>query len=87
MLVGTSFSDSPLGNFAGFLSEYTGLDVVNHAVTGGNQFGGMTSCPTSRDFAENRPRFLIWQNPISNTLAVSAVALDDIAPNTSRQVT
>lgn len=69
VLVGTSFSDSPLGNFAGFLSEYTGLDVVNYAVTGGNQFGGMTSYLTSRDFAENRPRFLIWENPIYNNLA------------------
>ena len=61
VLVGTSFSDSPLGNFAGFLSEQSGLDVVNYAVTGGNQFGGMTSYLTSRDFAENRPRFLIWE--------------------------
>lgn len=68
-LVGTSFSDSPLGNFAGFLSEYTGLDVVNYAVTGGNQFGAMTSYLTSRDFAENPPRFLIWENPIYNNLA------------------
>ncbi len=69
VLVGTSFSDSPLGNFAGFLTEFTGLDVVNYAVTGGNQFGGMTSYLTSRDFAENRPRFLIWENPIYNNLA------------------
>jgi alginate biosynthesis protein AlgX len=69
VLVGTSFSDSPLGNFAGFLAEFTGLDVVNYAVTGGNQFGGMTSYLTSRDFAENRPRFLIWENPIYNNLA------------------
>lgn len=69
VLVGTSFSDSPLGNFAGYLSQYSGLDVVNYAVTGGNQFGAMTSYLTSRDFAENPPRFLIWENPIYSNLA------------------
>ncbi len=69
VLVGTSFSDSPLGNFAGYLSEFSGLDVVNYAVTGGNQFGAMTSYLTSRDFADNPPRFLIWENPIYSNLA------------------
>lgn len=69
VLVGTSFSDSPLGNFAGYLSQYSGLDVVNYAVTGGNQFGAMTSYLTSRDFVENPPRFLIWENPIYSNLA------------------
>lgn len=69
VLVGTSFSDAPLSNFAGYLSEYSGLDVVNYAVTGGNQFGAITSYLTSRDFAENPPRFLIWENPIYNNLA------------------
>jgi len=69
VLVGTSFSDSPSGSFAGYLSEHTGLDVVNYAITGGNQFGAMTSYLTSRDFADNPPRFLIWENPIYNNLA------------------
>lgn len=69
VLVGTSFSDSPLGNFAGYLSQYSGLDVVNYAVTGGNQFGAMTSYLTSRDFAVNAPRFLVWENPIYSNLA------------------
>ncbi|MDT8857105.1 hypothetical protein RNZ50_19115 [Paracoccaceae bacterium Fryx2] len=69
VLVGTSFSDSPPGNFAGYLSEYSGLDVVNYAVTGGNQFGAITSYLTSRDFVDNPPRFLIWENPIYSNLA------------------
>lgn len=69
VLVGTSFSDAPLGNFAGYLSEYSGLDVVNYAITGGNQFGAMTSYLTSRDFVEDPPRFLIWENPIYSNLA------------------
>ncbi len=69
VLVGTSFSDSPLANFAGYLSEFSGLDVVNYAVTGGNQFGAMTSYLTSRDFVDNPPRFLVWENPIYSNLA------------------
>lgn len=69
VLVGTSFSDSSLGNFGGFLSEFSGIDVVNYAVTGGNQFGAITSYLTSNDYADNPPRFLIWENPIYSNLA------------------
>lgn len=69
VLVGTSFSDSSINNFAGFLSEYSGIEVVNYAITGGNQFGSMTSYLTSREFAEDRPTFLVWENPIYNSLA------------------
>jgi alginate biosynthesis protein AlgX len=69
VLVGTSFSDSGINNFAGFLSEYSGIETVNYAITGGNQFGSITSYLTSAEFAENRPTFLIWENPIYNSLA------------------
>lgn len=69
VLVGTSFSDAPLANFAGYMAQTTGLEVQNYAVTGGNQFGAITSYLISRDFAEARPRFLIWENPIYNNLA------------------
>lgn len=69
VLVGTSFSDSSINNFAGFLSEFSGMDVTNYSITGGNQFGSMTSYLTSREFAEKRPTFLVWENPIYNSLA------------------
>jgi alginate biosynthesis protein AlgX len=69
VLVGTSFSDSSINNFAGFLSEFSGLDIVNYAITGGNQYGAMTSYLTSDEFKAQRPRFLIWENPIYNNLA------------------
>ena len=69
VLVGTSYSDSPINNFAGFLSEFSQLEIVNYAITGGNQFGSMTSYLTSDDFKAQRPRFLIWENPIYNNLA------------------
>ena len=69
VLVGTSFSDSSINNFAGFLSEFTGIETTNTSITGGNQFGAMTSYLTSREFAERRPTFLVWENPIYNSLA------------------
>lgn len=68
-LLGTSFSDSPINNFTGFLAQHSELEVVNYAITGGNQFGAMTSYLTSKEFEENRPKYLIWENPIYNNLA------------------
>lgn len=78
-LVGTSFSDSSVNNFAGFLSEYAGIEAVNYAITGGNQFGSITSYLTSREFAEARPTFLVWENPIYNSLAqFGPVPMDEL---------
>jgi alginate biosynthesis protein AlgX len=68
VLVGTSFSDSDVNNFAGFLQQYTGLEVVNYAITGGDQFGAISSYLTSPEFQDAPPRFLIWENPIYNNL-------------------
>lgn len=69
VLLGTSFSDSPVNNFPGFLSEYAQLEVVNYALTGGNQYGSITSYLTSEEFEASPPRFLVWENPIYNNLA------------------
>ena len=68
VLAGTSFSDSVVNNFPGFLQQYTGFEVVNYAITGGNQFGAMTSYLTSAEFQAAPPRVLIWENPIYNNL-------------------
>lgn len=68
-LAGTSFSDSPINNFAGFISQESGLEVTNYSITGGNQFGSIMSYVTSDDFLEARPRYLLWENPIYNNLA------------------
>lgn len=69
VLLGTSFSDSPINNFPGFLAEYAQLEVVNYALTGGNQYGSITSYLTSTEFEESPPHFLVWENPIYNNLA------------------
>ncbi|MDO6591926.1 alginate biosynthesis protein [Loktanella sp. D2R18] len=68
-LLGTSFSDSEINNFPGFLAQYSSLEVVDYALTGGNQFGAMISYLTSTEFHENPPRFLVWENPIYTNLA------------------
>lgn len=68
-LVGTSFSDAEVPNFSGFLSQYASMPVANYAITGGNQFGAITSYLTSREFQANRPRYMVWENPIYNNLA------------------
>ncbi len=88
-LAGTSFSDAPVPNFAGFLAQYASMPVANMAITGGNQFGAITSYLTSREFQRNRPKFLVWENPIYNNLAqfgtgsiteLIAAARNDCAP-------
>lgn len=68
VLVGTSFSDLPSANFAGFLSQELSSAVENYALSGGNQFGSITAYMTSSAFLESRPRFLIWENPVYNNL-------------------
>ncbi len=88
-LVGTSFSDAQVPNFSGFLAQYASLPVANMAITGGNQFGAITSYLTSREFQAARPKFLVWENPIYNNLAqygtgplveLIAAAKNDCAP-------
>ncbi len=88
-LVGTSFSDALVPNFSGFLAEHAGLPVANFALTGGNQFGAITPYLTSREFQAERPRYLVWENPVYNNLAqygtgplteLIAAARNDCAP-------
>jgi alginate biosynthesis protein AlgX len=65
-LVGTSFSDVEAFNFAGYLSEFTKLEVSNYAVSGGNQFVSIASYLTSPGFVEAPPKVIIWENPVYN---------------------
>jgi len=94
-LVGTSFSDALVPNFSGFLAEHTSLPVANFALTGGNQFGAITPYLTSKEFQAERPRYLVWENPIYNNLAqfgtgplteLIAAARNDCAPITNKPI-
>ncbi len=69
VLAGTSMSRTDAFNFDGLLADAAGLDVLNYAVTGGNQYGAMIAYMTSQEFQDAPPTFLVWENPIYNNLA------------------
>jgi alginate biosynthesis protein AlgX len=62
VLVGTSYS-GPFFNFAGSISEYTGLDDVNFQVAGGGMFTSLESFLLSGDLKDIQPAFIIWEFP------------------------
>jgi alginate biosynthesis protein AlgX len=68
-ILGTEITGDPAVNLAGFLSEFSGLDVVQYSVEGGGAFAAMSSYLTSREFIDKRPAYLVWVNPINNNLA------------------
>ena len=68
-LVGTSFTDLAVSHFPGFVAQHTGVEVVNYAITGGGQYGAITSYLTSNDFQTAPPAFLVWEVPVYANLA------------------
>ncbi|UWQ17946.1 alginate O-acetyltransferase AlgX-related protein [Jannaschia sp. M317] len=68
-LVGTSFTDLEVANFPGFVAQHAGVEVISFAITGGGQYGSITSYLTSDDFQQAPPAFLVWENPIYANLA------------------
>lgn len=65
-LTGTSFSDVDAFNFDGFITQHSGLQVTNFAVSGGNQFVSIAAFLTSPGFAEAPPKVIVWENPVYN---------------------
>ncbi|WP_166365051.1 alginate O-acetyltransferase [Pseudomonas akapageensis] len=59
-LVGTSHSGKNY-NFAGFLEQYIGADVLNVAFPGGGLEGSMLQYLGSEDFQKKPPKILIWE--------------------------
>ncbi len=68
-IMGTDKTADPAANLAGFLSEFSGLDVVEYTVPGGDAFAAISTFVTSRSFQEARPAFLVWMNPVEQSLA------------------
>lgn len=68
VLVGTSMSALRPINYSGFLGDALQASVANYAITGGNQFGSITSYLLSDDFRTAPPHVLVWENPIYNNL-------------------
>jgi alginate biosynthesis protein AlgX len=59
-LVGTSNSDSAY-NFAGFLSESLGVDILNESVAGGGHEGALLQYLPSPAFQKTPPKVLVWE--------------------------
>jgi len=59
-LVGTSNS-GPAYNFAGFLQQHSGAEVLNLAVSGGGFDSALLQYMSSQEFHENPPKVLIWE--------------------------
>ncbi len=68
-LVGTDITGSAVSNLAGFLSQETGLDVIEYSVPDGGSFAAISSYLTSFAFQKLQPDYLVWANPVSNSLA------------------
>ena len=67
-LIGTSFSATKNFNFAGFLSQATGKEVANYALTAGGMFNAFLSLVSSPQFGELHTSFLVWEMPGTNNL-------------------
>ncbi|WP_394234354.1 alginate O-acetyltransferase [Pseudomonas anguilliseptica] len=59
-LVGTSNS-GPAYNFAGFLQQHSGAEVLNRSVSGGGFDSALLQYMTSQEFHDNPPQILIWE--------------------------
>ncbi len=63
VLVGTSYSADSRWNFAGFLREFLGEDIVSYAREGAGPFRPMAAYLRSEDFRRQPPRLVIWEIP------------------------
>lgn len=62
VLLGSSFSALRRFNFDGFLSEYTGLDVANFAISAGQLFNSIVSYTSLPKAERLNPDFVLWEN-------------------------
>jgi alginate O-acetyltransferase complex protein AlgJ len=62
-LVGTSYSARSEFNFAGFLQQETGLELVNFATEGQGPFAPMRMLLESGEIVETGARIVIWEIP------------------------
>ena len=60
ILVGTSNSGQAY-NFAGYLEQYSGVPVMNMAVTGGGYESAMLQLLASEEFQANPPKVIVWE--------------------------
>lgn len=70
-LVGSAHSDTPEANFAGFLAEETGIQVIQYSVPGGGAFAAISTYLTSAEFQQARPSIIVWELPLAEAPGLS----------------
>ena len=63
-VIGTEMTGTQMLNFAGFLSELSGLRAGSYGVTRGGAYAAISSYLTSADFDAGPPQVLIWEVPV-----------------------
>ena len=69
VLLGTSFSAITRFNFDGFLKQAMGKDVVNMAISGGEDRGAWMEYLASESYQKHPPRLIIWEVPAQHSMA------------------
>ncbi len=59
-LVGTSNS-GPAYNFAGFLEQYSGAEILNNAISGGGFDSSLLQYLSSKEFHDHPPKVIVWE--------------------------
>ena len=70
VLIGTSFSAGmmPKTNFDGFLRQYLGADVLNMALSGGEENGAWLEYLPSDIFQKKPPKLILWEVPAHQSM-------------------
>lgn len=63
-VIGTEMTGSEPLNFAGFLSEFSGLRAGSYGLAGGGAYAAMSSYLTSVNFRDTPPQVLVWEVPV-----------------------
>jgi alginate biosynthesis protein AlgX len=80
VMVGSSYSAEAKYNFEGFLKEALGSNVLNAAVSGGGYNTSLEAYLLSKEYANEKPKFLIWEFAASMT-PWDQTALREIIPS------
>ena len=67
VMVGSSYSAEAKYNFEGFLKEALSSNVLNVAVSGGGYNASLEAYFLGKDYAQSKPKFLIWEFAASMT--------------------
>ena len=81
VIAGSAHTAFAPANFEGFLSELTGLEVINKSGADPSVYGSLISTVTESGFKEAAPRYLVWEFPVeANLNFLSFVAFRQILP-------